>query len=548
MQYLSPLEKLYNWEQQTPNDIYLRQPLNGEWIEYSWKQTGEEVRRMAAYLKTLNLPPESKIGSLSKNCAHWIISDLAIMMAGHVSVPLYPNLSALTINQILTHSEAKVLFVGKLDGFELMKPGIPENVYCISFPYYDHKEYPNWNDLVKNIEPIKENIKRLPQELATIIYTSGTTGFPKGAMHNFHNFAFACVNALEIAGVGKEARFFSYLPLSHIAERLLVEMGSIYSGGCVSFAESMETFSKNLGEVQPTIFLAVPRIWAKFQEVILKKIPQKKLDILLSIPFVSWLIKKKIKKTLGLTKATNIFTGAAPAPASLLEWFKKLDIHIQEAYAMTENCCYSHVTLNSQIKIGYVGRALPHCEVKLSDEGEVLIKHEALTSGYYKELEQTKLTFTNDGFLRTGDIGEIDSEGFLKITGRIKDIFKSSKGKYIAPLPIELKLMGIPFIEQVCVIGDGLPQPMALVVLPTHSKQEVIKEITQVLETFLQQINAGLDSHENLHKLIIIKEEWTTENGFLTPTLKIKRNVVEKQYAPFYSKWFAMPDSIIWLM
>lgn len=546
MKYLSPLEKLYYWEQQTPEGIYLRQPLNGEWIEYTWKQTGEEIRKMAAYLKALDLPTASKIGILSKNCAHWIISDLAIMMAGHVSVPLYPNLSAVTINQILLHSETKVLFVGKLDGFELMKPGIPESFFCISFPHYEHKEYANWAELVKNVSPLRENIKRLPHELATIIYTSGTTGFPKGVMHSFHNFAFACINALEMAKVGKESRFFSYLPLSHIAERLLVEMGSIYSGGSVSFAESMETFSKNVGEVKPTVFLAVPRIWGKFQEVILKKMPQKRLDSLLSIPLISWFIKNKIRKTLGLTKATNIFTGAAPAPSSLLEWFKKLDIHIQEAYAMTENCCYSHVTLNNQIKIGYVGKALPYCEVKLSDEGEVLIKHEALTSGYYKDPEQTKTTFTNDGFLRTGDIGEIDFDGFLKITGRVKDIFKSSKGKYIAPLPIELKLMSNTFVEQVCVIGDGLPQPMALVILQINAKQQPVNDITLALEAFLQQINNHLDPHEVLHKLIIVNEDWTPENGFLTPTLKIKRSVIEKQYAPFYSKWYVLPDSIIW--
>lgn len=546
MHYLSPLEKLYHWEQQIPEKVYLRQPIEGKWIEFSWKQSAEEVRKMAAYLKSLHLPAGSKIGIFSKNCAHWIMADLAIMMAGYVSIPLYPNLSAGSINQILLHSETSVLFVGKLDGFESMKAGIPPTIKCISFPYYEHQEYVNWNDLVKGIEPLKENVIRLPQELATIIYTSGTTGIPKGVMHNFHSFAFACTHALELAGVGSESRFFSYLPLSHIAERLLVEMGSIYSGGTVSFVESIETFSRNLRDTEPTVFLAVPRIWAKLQEEIFKKIPQSILNLLLAIPVVSTLVKRRIKQTLGLHKATNIFTGAAPTPVSLLEWFKKLDLHIQEAYAMTENCCYSHVTLNNQIKIGYVGKALPHCDVKLSATSEILIKHEASMLGYYKEEGQTKEVFTEDGYFKTGDIGEIDSEGYLKITGRVKDIFKSSKGKYIAPLPIELKLMSHLLIEQVCVVGEGLAQPMALIVLSAGAKKYDQPYISNELGNFLFMINNSLDQHEIIHKIVIVKENWSMENGFLTPTLKIKRLIIEKQYAKFYNQWFALSLNVIW--
>ncbi len=546
MQYFLPLEKLYHWEKNTPNNIYLHQPINGIYQEYSWLQVGIEVRKMAAYLASLQLPKESKIGILSKNCAHWIIADLAIMMAGYVSVPLYPNLSADSINQILLHSDTKVLFVGKLDHFEAIKPGIPSNIRCISFPYYEHKEYDNWKDLVKTIEPIKENIQRKPNDLATIIYTSGTTGTPKGVMHNFYSFGFACTHALQLAGVGPESSFFSYLPLSHIAERLLVEMGSIYSGGTVFFAESMETFSKNLRQAKPTIFLAVPRIWAKFQEEILKKIPQKKLSILLNIPLVSSIVKNKIKKNLGLHKAKNIFTGAAPMPVSLMQWFQKIGIPIQEAYAMTENCCYSHVTLNNQIKMGYVGKALPLCEVKLSETKEILIKHEALTIGYYKDEEQTKQIFNHEGYFKTGDRGEIDSEGFLKITGRVKEIFKSSKGKYIAPSPIELKLLSSTTIEQVCVVGEGMPQPLALVVLSAWAKKQNTNELELLLEATKQSINNTMDQHEAVQKIIVVKDDWTMDNGFLTPTLKIKRAIIEKQYSAYFEKWSSQKESIIW--
>ena len=216
----------------------------------------------------------------------------------------------------------------------------------------------------------------------------------------------------------------------------------------------MDTFAANLAEASPTVFLGVPRIWTKFQQGILAKLNQNKLNIFLRIPFISSLISSKIKKGLGLHNAKNIFTGAAPTPVALIKWFARLGINIQEAYAMTENTCYSHVSYNNNINIGYVGQALPKCDVKLSSQNEILIKHDALMDGYYKMQKETKQTII-DGWLHTGDEGEIDKNGFLKITGRVKDLFKTSKGKYVAPSPIEMKLLANKNIEQVCVVGIG---------------------------------------------------------------------------------------------
>jgi len=546
MSLKSPLEMLYQWESTTPDKIYMRQPIDDVYHEYTWKQTANEVRKMAAALQAMDLPPQSKIGILSKNCVHWVLSDLAIMMAGHISIPMYPNLSAHTVKQILDHSETKVLFVGKLDDYPSMKPGVPEHVHCISFPFYAHSEYDNWDNLTENVQPITENIVREPDDLATIIYTSGTTGMPKGVMHSFHNFSFAATHALEKVGLDTEARFFSYLPLCHIAEKVLVEMGSIYTGGKVDFAESLDSFAANLAYSSPTVFLGVPRIWTKFQQGILGKLPQKKMDTLFKIPILSGLIKKKVRKGLGLNEATNVFTGAAPTPASLIAWFEKLDIRIQEAYAMTENCCYSHVTLNDKIKIGYVGAPLPYCDVKLSGEQEILVKHDALMQGYYKEPELSAESFTEDGFLRTGDKGEIDSEGFLKITGRLKDLFKTGKGKYVAPAPIELKIEGSSDIEQVCVVGTGLPQPIALVVLSEEGKKKSQEDIQVNLTTCLESVNAQIDHHENMTKFIVMKDEWTVENGILTPTMKIKRGDLEKLHSSNYETWYNDSNTIIW--
>lgn len=546
MSYPLPLDMMYRWEKESPDLVFMRQPINGQWREWTWKETGQEVRKMAAYLKSLDLEPGSRIAMISKNCAHWIISDLAIMMAGHTGVPLYPNLSAETIRQILEHSESKVLLVGKLDGWANMRSGVPDHVKCIAFPFYTEPGYPEWYDLLKNVQPLRDEVHRDRNDLATIIYTSGTTGMPKGVMHKFHNFGWAAKKAMdELQLQPHTQRFFSYLPLSHIAERLLVEMGSIYTGSPVSFAESLDTFAANLAESKPTVFLGVPRIWTKFQQGILGKMPQKKLDLFLKIPILNGIVKKKIKTGLGLIDAENVFTGAAPTPAALIHWFAKLDINIQEAYAMTENCCYSHVTRNNAINVGYVGQPLPECEVKLSEKKEILVKHEALMDGYYKEPAMTAETM-RDGWLYTGDEGYIDPQGFLKITGRVKDLFKTTKGKYVAPSPIEMRISANADIEQVAVVGDGLPQPIALVVLSESGMKKSKTEVTDSILKTLGEVNPQIDQHEQVKAAIIVNTPWTVENELLTPTMKIKRNPIEKIYGPHYEKWYAAKEAVIW--
>jgi len=368
---------------------------------------------------------------------------------------------------------------------------------------------------------------------------------PKGVMHKFENFGFVASNAIPHLGFKNTDRFFSYLPLSHIAERMLIETVSLYVQGEVSFAESLQTLPKNLAEVKPTVFLGVHRIWARFQQGMLAKMPQKKLNILLKIPFVSGLIKKKIKESLGLAEARNVLTGAAPTPVTLIKWFESVGIKIQEAYAMTENCCYSHVSVNNKIKIGFVGQALPNCEVKLGDDNEILIKHGALMAGYYKEPEMSKQVFSADGFLRTGDEGYIDEEGYLKITGRVKDIFKTAKGKYVSPTPIEMKICGNSDVGQVCVVGTGLPQPIALITLSENGKKKTKAEVETGLKQMLAIINPSLDAHEKLDKIVVLRKEWTVENGLLTPSFKIKRNEIEKKHYSNYEKWNGQKQNLI---
>lgn len=545
MEYQSPLFMLQYWEKQTPHKVYLKQPIDGVWHTWTWQQAGQEVRHLAAALQALALPPNSHVALLSKNCAHWMICDLAIMMAGHVSIPLYPNLQKENVQQVLERSDSVVMFAGKLDNWDALKNGVPKHIKCIALPFCNNDRCESWSSFTKLHAPIQQNIERNATDLCSIVFTSGTGGSPKGAMFTFEAFAFVAQNAIRSLGFKHTDRFFSYLPLSHIAERMLVETVSLYAGGQVSFAESLQTFSQNLAETKPTIFLGVHRIWTKFHQSILANVPQKKLDILLHVPVLSHFTKKKIRKGLGLNNATMVLTGAAPTPPALIEWFHRIGIRIQEAYAMTENCCYSHVTLNESIKIGYVGQALPHCDVRLGDSNEIQVRHKGLMKGYYNEPEKTMEAFTRDGFLKTGDEGFIDEEGFLKITGRIKDLFKTAKGKYVAPSPIEMKFSTNAMVDQVCVIGSGLPQPMALLTLSETGRKRSTEELRTELKNMLMDINSSLDSHEKVYKIIVLREQWLVENNLLTPSLKIKRNEIEKRYAPFYTEWYDMEGSII---
>ncbi len=541
----TPLEMLYQWEQNKAEEVYLKQPIGGQWHEFTWRQVGQEVRKLATAIKALGLPRGTNIGLVSKNCAHWIITDLAIMMSGHVSVPIYPNIGPDTLNYVLTHSEAPLLFVGKLDVWDKMKSGVPEGVRCVSFPKYGPEGYETWADFTKGHLPMSGTPQRSLEEVMTIIYTSGTTGKPKGVVHTFEALTFAINNALTVIKLGDNERFFSYLPMCHIAERMLVEMGSLYLGSTVYFAQSLDTFGENLAEASPTIFLGVPRIWTKFKMKLLEKMPQSRLNLLLSIPFVSSLIKKTIRKKLGLNEAKYCLTGAAPTPTALMQWFQKLDVQIQEVYGMTENCAYSHYTRKEKIRHGSTGQPMPKVDVKISEKGEILVKSVASMQGYYKQPELTEKVF-EDGYLCTGDQGEIDDGGFLRITGRVKDIFKTEKGKYVAPSPIEMKLAKNNHIEQVCVVGTGLPQPIALVVLSEGGQECDKDEVADSLSESIKNINPQLDKHERLKKVVVLKEDWTVENNLLTPTLKIKRNPIEKKYGKEYENWYETADTVVW--
>jgi long-chain acyl-CoA synthetase len=551
------LQRLYHWEKTTPERVVFTQPLgNGEVRNLTWREVMDEARRMASHLQNQGLQPGDRVAILSKNTAHWLTADWAIWLGGFVSVPLYPTLAAGTIRQILQHSESKLLFVGKLDGWEGMKSGIPAGLSCISLPLAPPDaaaSYAKWDDIVAKTPPLQGQPLRDADELATIMYTSGTTGAPKGVMHSFATFAWGVQSGLKrVSAIDMNARMLSYLPLSHIAERTLVEHGLLAKGMHVFFAESLETFTNDLQRARPTVFFSVPRLWVKFQQGINAKMPPAKLDKLLKIPILGGIVRKKVLSALGLQECVFAAGGAAPMPPDLLRWYNKLKLDLVEVYGMTENCGISHATLPGKQRPGTVGQPYDGVQSRLDPTtSEIQMKAPCLMLGYYKEPELTRQAFTEDGWLKTGDKGALDGEGNLKITGRVKDLFKTSKGKYVAPAPIEDRLVMHPAVEACCVTGANLGQPLALAMLnPDGAKKAASAEGRADLEASMaahvQSINEQLDPHEQLDCVVLMSEPWTVDNDIITPTFKVKRNRIEDLFAKNYDKWVGARKKVVW--
>jgi long-chain acyl-CoA synthetase len=549
------LQRLYHWERTAPDKVVLTQPLGGGALrEFTWRQTLDQTRRMAAHLKSLGLAPGDRVAILSKNTAWWLMADWAIWMAGGVSVPLYPTLAADTIRQILTHSESKLLFVGKLDGWDGMKAGVPASLPCIGMPLAPANSYPQWDDIIARTAPLTGEPVRDGDELATIMYTSGTTGAPKGVMHSFATFAWSVSAGLRrVPAINPSARMLSYLPLSHVAERTLVEHGILATGMHVYFAESLDTFTADLQRARPTAFFSVPRLWVKFQQGVHAKMPPAKLQRLLGIPILGRIVRKKVLTAIGLQECEFAAGGAAPMPPELLRWYNRLGLDLVEVYGMTENCGVSHATLPGKSRPGTVGLPYEGVQSRLDpSNGEIQVKSPGLMLGYYKEPELTREAFTADGWLHTGDKGTLDAEGNLRITGRVKDLFKTSKGKYVAPAPIEDRLVMHEAIEACCVTGANLGQPLGVVMLNPQAAARAGDNgargaLEQALSAHLTQINAVLDPHEQLDCLVVVTEPWTVDNGFITPTFKVKRNRIEEVYAARYEAWVGARKPVVWI-
>ena len=550
------LDYIYQHEAAQPDRVFLTQPVGGgRLVDYTWGQTLDQARRMAAHLQNRGLAG-SQVAILTKNCAHFFIAELAIWIAGCTTVAIFPTESAETIRFVLDHSDARLLFVGKLDNWEQQAAGVPSELPCIALPLAPATGFEPWDGLIAGTAPLAGKPARKPEDLAMIIYTSGSTGQPKGVMLSFRavsSVAEGFVRDLQkrLGGLG-DWRALSYLPLAHSFERAVIESVAWVDGnGHIYFAESLDTFVADLNRARPTLFVSVPRLWLKFQQGVFAKMPAKKLDFLLGIPILGKLVARKVLAGLGLDQVNLAGSGSAPIPAELIGWYRKLGLNLLEGYAMSEDFAYSHRSTEEAHAPGYVGKPFDEVEVRISNEGEILIKSPGRLTGYYKRPDLDAESFTPDGFFRTGDMGERRADGLLKVTGRVKELFKTAKGKYVAPAPIENRINEHPMVELSIVSGVGCPSAYAMVVLaedlrPRLADPAVKSDVEAQLTQLLKDVNTAIPEYERLQMLVVAHEPWSIENGCLTPTMKIKRSRIEARVAGQLEGWYAGKRPVVW--
>jgi long-subunit acyl-CoA synthetase (AMP-forming) len=545
-EFLTAHQALVDWAEKKPDRVFLNQPVDGVVRTLTWSESADAARRMATALLGLGLKPGDKVAILAKNSAEWFLADIAIAMAGLISVPIYPTAGPETIAHVLQHSEAGAIFVGKLDDPESAATAIASEMPSIAFPYPTMDCQHHWQELVFHNEPLETLHRPAREDVMTILYTSGSTGKPKGVVISYGAYAYASEAARASIDAGPDDHLFSYLPLAHITERTCTAGPAIYGGCECSFVESLETFQRDLKRASPTIFISVPRLWVKFQSGVHAKISPTKLKILLSLPIVGKAVAKKIRSELGFENCRSYGSGSAPISPLTLKWYERLGVNIGEGWGMSETSGLScgNIPFTAD-RLGTIGVPIDGTEMKLSEEGEILLRSPGLFTEYFKQPELTREVITDDGFFHTGDRAEWDeSVQAYRITGRVKDIFKSAKGKYVTPVPIESRLSGNPLLEQICVMGSGLPAPVAVVVL-SEAAQYIPKEDIKIsLQTTLDEVNARLESHERMSNIVIVSDEWTIENDLLTPTLKLKRNKLENKYSRLISQRFSEP--IVW--
>lgn len=554
---LSMMEHIYKNEKEKKDQIFFTQPLgNDEVTETTYGDAIMEARKLATYLKSKGCEPGDKVGMISKNCDKFFIAEVAIWMAGCTTVAIFPNTNAKTVGYCLEHSEAKFLIVGKLDAYETLEGGFPD-VPTICMPLAPEKaqgSFDHWDDVIAASEPLEGEPLRAKDDICLFIYTSGSTGTPKGVMHSFRAMEDSVHGILDTnkSFYSDDARILSYLPLAHIFERAYVLATGLVVGFHVYFAESISTFKDDLQRARPTLFISVPRLWLKFQQGVFAKFPEPKLNTLFSIPLIGSIIKGKILKTLGLNKVKLAGSGSAPIPESVLTWYRRLGLNLYEGYAMSEDFAYSHLSRKGFSKAGYVGVPYPGVKVKIDPETqEILIDSPGKMVGYYKMEEKTKESFDEEGYFKTGDRGLREANGMLKITGRLKEIFKTSKGKYVSPAPIENLLNSDALVELSLVGGSGYPQPYAVVTVaealrPKLGEDDTRKSVESGLKSLLESVNSQIEHHEQLQFIAISSDEWSPENGCLTPTLKIKRAGIEDLIADKVEGWYGSGEKIVW--
>jgi len=560
-----------------PKEDALTAKINGKWEPISTQTFMEQSKSFASALLELGLSKDDKVAIISNNRPEWHISDLGIMYAGMINVPIYPTITEDDYEFIMNNAEVKLCFVsdeelyGKVKSIQSKVPSLQE-----IYSYDQLSDCKHWTELLslgkgkneEKIEQIKSEIKE--DDLATLIYTSGTTGNPKGVMLSHKNLVSNVVASRERLPVSSDSKSLSFLPLCHVYERMVCYL-YIYTGTSIYYAESLETIGDNLREVHPKVFTAVPRLLEKVYDKIvakgseLKGIKRALFFWALSLgqryelngknggwyefqlKLANKIIFSKWREALGgETKA--VASGAAALQPRLARVFLAAQIPVMEGFGLTETSPVLAVNEenNDGVRIGTVGRPLSNVQIKIAEDGEILAKGPNVMMGYYKNETATKEVFTEDGWFKTGDIGEFVEGEFLKITGRKKETFKTSGGKYIAPQLLENKMKESSFIEQIMVIGEGEKHPSAIIQpafeflqewcrrkeIPYSSDQEMVLE-QRIIDRIMKDVNEfneGFAQFERVKKIILAGTVWGIDTGEMTPTMKVKRRIILANY------------------
>ncbi|MCP4967520.1 MAG: AMP-binding protein [bacterium] len=556
--------------------------IGGQWKATSWRTYADEVASAGKAMIGLGIESGHVVTILGYNQPSWVIADIAAMAIGAVPAGIYTTNSPRECHYILDHAESPLLVIedegqwAKIEQIRHKLPNLKHVVMMRGGPTIDDDMVLTWEDfLAAGADVASETFDaRLaalePNQLATLIYTSGTTGPPKGVMLSHDNLVWTASQAIHATGLGMTDSSVSYLPLSHIAEQVFSVHGPASSGWSVYYAESIDKLADNLKEVQPTVFFAVPRVWERFHAGVTAQMSQttgakakiaawamgvaakvtalrnygKEPTGALAAQYkvADKLVLSKVKAALGLSRASVMITSAAPISKELLEFFGTLDLRIQEVYGQSEDCGPSTMNQGDAIRFGSGGRAYPGAEVKIAEDGEILVKGRNVFLGYYKEPEATAETLI-DGWLYSGDLGEIDDEGFLWITGRKKDIIITAGGKNVAPKPLEGGLKNCELISEAVVIGDRRKFLSVVITLDEESSERYMlennltgpahlsPEIHAELQEAIDDLNTGFARVEQLKKFAVLPRQLSIEGGELTPTLKIKRNKVNEHFA-----------------
>lgn len=561
-----------------PQEDALAYKFDGEWVTWSTSEFIDQADRLSKGLIALGVEPGDKIAIISNNRPEWNIVDIGAQQAGAVDVPIYPTISEEDQAYVFQHAEVKLCFVSDEELYQKVL-NIQDQVPTLEgiYSFDPLKGVSHWTQVLEagkdvdmeKVEQIKSGIGE--HDLATLIYTSGTTGKPKGVMLSHRNLVSNVKSCVERLPVDHTGNSLSFLPASHVYERMIHYL-YIYTGVSIYFAESMDTIGDNLREVKPQVFTAVPRLLEKvYDKIMAKGNEQKGIKRALffwavrlgeqyeprgghsgwykfKLSIARKLIFKKWYEAVG-GKAKAVASGSAPLQPRLIRIFLAAGIPVMEGYGLTETSPVVAVNCekNNGVMVGTVGRPLSDQEVRIAEDGEIIVKGPNVMLGYYKNEEETKAVMDDDGSFHTGDIGELVNGEFLKITDRKKQMFKTSGGKYIAPGKMENKFKESPFIEQIMVIGEGRKFPSALIVpafeyleewckkkgIEYTSAQEILKD-EQVKERIRQEVdekNKAFGHWEWIKRFTLIPDEWTIEGGELTPTLKVKRKEVQEKYA-----------------